>query len=65
MVSEGESAVVEDVSVENAATIMEGMKRDRRTSSMSSNGATGRRFLKLGPIHGDEDHSAVWSDVVE
>lgn len=60
-----ESAVVDDVSTENAATLIEGMKRDRRTSSMASNGSTGRRYLKLGPIHGDEDHSAVWSEVVE
>lgn len=40
--------------------------RTRRTSSMTSNGSgIGRRFLKLGPIHGWEDHSAVWSEVVE
>lgn len=60
-----ESAVVDDANVESQATLIEGMKRDRRTSSMASNGSTGRRYLKLGPIHGDEDHSAVWSEVVE
>ena len=65
VVSTEESAVVEDVSAESTATIVEGMKRDRRTSSMTSNGSTGRRVLKLGPIFGDEDHSAVWSEVVE
>lgn len=57
--------MVDDVNAEASVTLIEGMKRDRRTSSMTSNGSTGRRFLKLGPIHGDEDHSAVWSEIVE
>ena len=35
VVSEGESAVVEDVSIENAATIIEGMKRDRQIGRAS------------------------------
>lgn len=61
-----ESAIAsDDVAVESSAAIIEAVKKDRRTSSVASNGASARRFLKLGPIHGDEDHSAVWSEVVE
>lgn len=61
-----ESAIAsDDVAVESTAAIIDAVKKDRRTSSVASNGASARRFLKLGPIHGDEDHSAVWSEVVE
>lgn len=68
-----ESAIIEEPAA-NSTTIANPIageiavaltNRTRRTSSMTSSGSNGMRFLKLGPIHGWEDHSAVWSEVVE
>jgi len=44
------------------ADLAEQIKKDRRSSSVSSNGTFRRRILKLGPVHGGE--SGV-SDYVE
>ena len=67
-----ESAIIEEpasnsTSIANpiAGEIALTAARTRRTSSMTSNGSNAKRFLKLGPIHGWEDHSDVWSEVAE
>lgn len=61
-----ESAVVDEPAAEATPVgALVGPKKTRRTSSMTSNGSTARRFLKLGPIHGGENHSDVWSEVTE
>jgi hypothetical protein len=68
----GESAVESPVEEKlpevgaEASELGKGMEH-RRTSSMTSNGsaAAKRRFLKLGPIFGNENHSDCWSEALE
>ncbi|KAI3547958.1 hypothetical protein CABS01_13909 [Colletotrichum abscissum] len=46
-----------------AATTTEPAPLKRRTSSMSSDGSNGLRFLKLGPVHYGEhpdEHKSDW-----
>jgi len=38
-----------------AATVVEPVKKERRSSSTSSTGPFNRRYLKLGPVHGGGD----------
>jgi len=48
------------------STIVEPIKKERRSSSISSTGSFGKRYLKLGPVYGGGDSGVPdYADVEE